>query len=109
MADAVEVEPPATAAAAALAAGQSTPAGTRTGTVPVPCSGSMTVSAEKLGVATDDKGRTVHVAPHLAQQILDQSAAVGDSKDDTIAVDSNLLKWFNAQEADAGNLGAEQI
>ena len=76
MADAVEVSPPAKAKAAASAVSQSPPASARTTTVRVLGGGSLTVSTETPGIATDDKGRKVRITGHLAKSIF-ENLAVG--------------------------------
>ena len=76
MADAGAGSPPAKSKAkgqsAAAAADASSPAASdiRAGTVHVPGSGTLTVSQDTPGVATDENGRTVCIATFLSEKIL---------------------------------------
>ena len=75
MADAGAGSPPAKSKAkgkaAAAAADPSSPASdTRAGTIRVPGGGTLSVSAETPGVATDETGRTVRIASALSKEIL---------------------------------------
>ena len=83
MADAGVGSPPAKSTAkgqsAAAAADASSPAASdiRTGTVPMPGSGTLTVSQDTPGVAIDENGRKVRIAKHLADYALSSPTVSG--------------------------------
>ena len=63
---------------AASAAGESTPNGTgnaKAARVSVPDGGSLTISTDTPGMATDKNGRLVRIAPHLAKEALAKATA----------------------------------